>query len=367
MGIFSKLTGPKITFETIKKTDDQKELEEMANKTTSVDLKKAAIKKITDIDILKGFVNSSEELTVINRVISQISDVNVLKEIVLNNSQDTKLKRAANTALAKIVDESILYDILLSSPVVGIKKTCLSKIKDQAWLKKIVENEKSKTIKAAAQKELDKHRVIITFMKIEFLCPHCSQPVFVNGPIQSMSCPFCTSQINMDTNFWKGVLKEAFASGFTSLGYMWGVKGLDVKTGIKNVRCQKCKEKLKIPSEIAQNQNTLVCPHCNYENALLPAPDWMKKLCTSKPRKPQLIIGGEDEHYEENFYKSVKPVVISCLKCGGNLEINTNTPRNATCSYCGTVQFLPDPLWFSLHPVKTRKEWFIQWSESKKK
>jgi len=43
------------------------------------------------------------------------------------------------------------------------------------------------------------------------------------------------------------------------------------------------------------------------------------------------------------------------------------TPRNATCKYCTTVQFLPDPLWLSLHPVKIKQAWYIRSSYKDRK
>ncbi len=110
-------------------------------------------------------------------------------------------------------------------------------------------------------------------------------------------------------------------------------------------------------------QSTLGCEHCGYQNSLLPARHWMQKILVKK-RRPMRIVGAEDAEYEKNFYKSARPVVTSCIKCGSNLEINPDTPRNAECRYCQTLQFLPDPLWFSLHPIKTKKTWYIEWSKT---
>lgn len=57
---------------------------------------------------------------------------------------------------------------------------------------------------------------------------------------------------------------------------------------------------------------------------------------------------------------SLTTIVIACLSCGAPLRVGSETPRNAACGYCGTMQYLPDPLWLLLHPAKKRVWWFIR-------
>lgn len=361
--LFKKLFGksPEAVRELIQTTDDETALEEIVFGSCAPELKMAAVKRINNADILKKIVYSQVQQKLINAALSHITDEALLKEIILGPMPYNSFKSTVLFALNLITSETALFDIYRSSEIASVKKRCLERIKDPELLKSITDTETSKKLREPAMRKLKTYMPVILAISIEFKCPHCSQPVFVNGPVTTMSCPFCTSEIRLTGKFWKGILGEAFGGSYSMLGSAYGFNGLTVSMEKGKPRCRNCNEKLTIPDGSAGEEKVIACPACGHSNSLHPAPPWMKDI-TSKNRKPELVICGEDGDYEKDFYKNVKPVVTSCIECGGSLKIDSDTPRNATCSYCGTLQYLPDPLWFSLHPVKTKKPWYIQWS-----
>ena len=57
--------------------------------------------------------------------------------------------------------------------------------------------------------------------------------------------------------------------------------------------------------------------------------------------------------------EALRPVMMSCLHCGGALEITSETSRIVACQYCDTDHYLPDELWRRLHPLKKRTPWYL--------
>ncbi len=72
------------------------------------------------------------------------------------------------------------------------------------------------------------------------------------------------------------------------------------------------------------------------------------------------LIG--DDGGDQN--KSLDPIAIRCISCAAPLTVTVQTPRNAVCGHCATTQYLPDPLWLSLHPVKKTEKWFVLFAEA---
>lgn len=54
-----------------------------------------------------------------------------------------------------------------------------------------------------------------------------------------------------------------------------------------------------------------------------------------------------------------RPVTFSCPDCGGHLKLTTDAPRILDCRFCRASVFLPDALWFALHPVQKRRPWWV--------
>jgi WD40 repeat protein len=62
--------------------------------------------------------------------------------------------------------------------------------------------------------------------------------------------------------------------------------------------------------------------------------------------------------------EAVKPILFSCPSCAGNLEVD-GSDRVIKCKYCNSEIYLPDDLWFRMHPVEVVERWYIVLDEKK--
>lgn len=60
---------------------------------------------------------------------------------------------------------------------------------------------------------------------------------------------------------------------------------------------------------------------------------------------------------------SSKPILFTCPSCAGNLEID-GTDRMISCKFCNSQIYLPDDLWFRLHPAKEVERWYMVLDEN---
>ncbi|HEY1960214.1 MAG TPA: hypothetical protein VGH28_31610 [Polyangiaceae bacterium] len=97
---------------------------------------------------------------------------------------------------------------------------------------------------------------------------------------------------------------------------------------------------------------------CGKTTSTLPAPAWLKEVV---PHVMKLWGAAREgaSATEVPLRDGAKPVSFACPDCGANLKVTTETPRVLECSYCKNDSFLPDALWFSLHPVRKRQRWYV--------
>ncbi len=345
----------------VKEITDQAILREIALNDSHRKVRKAAVHKLKNQDILKEIARNDSRSMVRVAAVSRIAD----QPFLIGIARDDPKSKVALSAIKKIKDSSALYEIAIKGKCTNAQLQAISKIDDIEVLSKIAKTVEDKRLKKAADKRLSKFMPKYNMLKIEIKCPKCSQPLFINGPFRKLKCSFCTSAIDLDIKFWKGILKDSFSGGYSVLGYSFGFKGLDFVAGERRPRCTECGKKLQLNDVPTVSRGTVTCQSCNFENTTFPAPEWMRRM-GNKGRHPEQIFCAEQEGDEEVQSKGMKPIVTSCLQCGGNLKITADTPRNATCSYCNTTQYLPDPLWFALHPIKTKRAWYIRWSALEK-
>ena len=125
-------------------------------------------------------------------------------------------------------------------------------------------------------------------------------------------------------------------------------------------RCSECDTELNT-NDILNGAGKIKCPKCGDEDNVYTAPDWFTKF-ERYNLKPTKIISGVSPSGSDPEMKDIKPIAMRCISCSAALSITTETPRNCTCEHCGTVQYLPDPVWKALHPVKKREDWYIYYS-----
>lgn len=284
----------------------------------------AAIRALDNpaVSLLRELIGAEKNLSVCEAALMRISDAKALGAMAL----DAARPAVAMLALARIDDRDILGEIASRAPVEGVR--------------------------AAAKKRIDTVMPVYYSFKIDFECPSCSQPVFVNGPLTATRCRSCLEEIALDRKFWKMVFETDFGT-VRKLSH----RDLTIERTGSPPRCPKCGEALDTDDVPAGTDGEVICASCATSSATFPVPEGFSWI-----ENAEQVFCGEREGDESREISSMKPVAVSCIRCGAPLTVSVETPRNATCGYCKTVQYLPDSLWLSLHPVKTRRAWYIRYN-----
>lgn len=192
-------------------------------------------------------------------------------------------------------------------------------------------------------------------------CPKCDSPVMLNGPLETAHCDKCQADIPIPHDYWKGILedimkeiKEELEEGEGSNSTIFGTFKTTMMYGQLHPRCEKCKTGFEV-NEKLEKIYTHTCSECGKKIPVSPAPEWLKGIFPYL----KLVVNAELETgIRSNEPEVSGPIVFSCIKCGGALEVD-GTDRLVPCQYCGVNVYLPDDLWFRLHPAKTKERWFI--------
>ena len=174
-------------------------------------------------------------------------------------------------------------------------------------------------------------------------CPKCKHIIPYNGPTRKIQCESCNTIKELDDNFWEIFFEQSRS----------------MKTKDPHCSNPKCKKKLDISNYNYGTEKPVICSKCGTEHISYPAPEWMKKYKIAN-NSPHQIFCGEKEN-GNNEIVDIRPVEIKCISCAANLLISEEAPRLCACKYCNTEQYLPDTIWEKLHPVKTRKFWYIRY------
>lgn len=194
---------------------------------------------------------------------------------------------------------------------------------------------------------------------IEIKCPGCGHPVMVNGPLRKVKCPSCVSVIDLNESFWLDVFSETEDDDSGS-ATIFGAFNIDLKFRKMNPVCPDCKTGIDASSIIPGNEGEIECSACKNRIQYFSPPSWLEEFLI-KDKHPAQVIGALERDDSVSEEETVhKTVAINCVSCGAALQFNEETPRNATCNFCGAVQYITDAAWLSLHPVKKSEWWFIR-------
>jgi Zn finger protein HypA/HybF involved in hydrogenase expression len=202
-------------------------------------------------------------------------------------------------------------------------------------------------------------------------CPHCGQPLPLNGPAQHVSCAHCLRDVRVPDDIWMTVLnafengRDAMAVGTRSVGNAV-VDGLQVRFEYAHgaPTCEKCGTQYPLDSLHVHTDQDFVCSKCGDPGSTYAAPDWLRQLV---PTARQLFStepgagDGEQGALElARVASALKPVVMACPQCGGALKATAESQRILPCQYCQGEIYLPDAVWRRLHPVKTVTPFFAR-------
>lgn len=202
-------------------------------------------------------------------------------------------------------------------------------------------------------------------------CSSCGNPLPINGFSEKIFCTKCNNVNVIDNKLWSSLLEDkaeevkkfADSEGQNSK-IMTGQYSFDMLFGKKNARCNKCKTDIP-ESEILKFKEAgeYKCTKCSELISIRPADKILKGIMPVA----DYIVSEDESILSQSPEKplkpeNVKPVMFNCPSCAGNLEID-GTARLVVCKFCDSKIYLPDDLWFTMHPVKTKGRWYIVLNE----
>ena len=218
-------------------------------------------------------------------------------------------------------------------------------------------------------------------LKIIFDCPHCRTGVPVNGFTEEVICDKCVKPTQLNEAWWEEhfsyeILEEALAAEPGDLSSRkagtytvtivdangcstTSLRGMSehIEIGNRPPRCQDCKQEFSTElMKAAVNTGHFACPGCSKSIRVRQATELAKTII---PEADLLVHEDEiGEKLAEYGQPAAKPVMFSCLSCGGALKVDGKS-RTVSCTQCNNDNYLPDALWLRLHPIKVSHSFFV--------
>jgi|GEM_PF-1450325 len=205
-------------------------------------------------------------------------------------------------------------------------------------------------------------------IKAGITCPDCSRNIPLNALVPEIKCQACGSMQSLSIEVWKTVLDDAimeapgFEEGEGSSTTVLGTYNYGLAYGKLWPRYDGTSESIE-QSAILENINNsfVLYPGTGEKTSVRPLPDEYGEVFQGV-----VALVGEDASLipergtgrEVQTRNSRCPVAFHCPQCGGSLVVSGDN-RCEKCSYCGTIVYLPDDLWRTLHPVIKKKTWFL--------
>lgn len=367
--------GADITAEVINKIGDPRALISIVKDAAEISAQTAALEILLkkDQSVLVDLACELKNEKILDIAINEINDQPALRRIMLNAVSPHARQTALNHLADPGTDE--LYAVIKNDRNAGVRVAAAGRISDIRVLSEIIRGDFDLTVRAAAVTRMEDKKILSGLsagnippvvqkaiaqriealkpfyysIKAEFSCPYCSQPVFINTPDRKVSCRSCLRETAIPADFWKNLYEAGFGAGRFS-----GKINCAVEKDRKQPVCSRCQEPLATDEVATGSTEPVKCASCGTAHPTFPVPKWL-----TWSKYAEQVFASEDAGKSAGP-DGEKPVAISCIKCGAPLEVTSATPRNATCRYCNTVQYLPDQLWLSLHPVTIKQDWYIR-------
>jgi Zn finger protein HypA/HybF involved in hydrogenase expression len=203
--------------------------------------------------------------------------------------------------------------------------------------------------------------------EIKTKCNYCGNPLVMNAAVTDIYCKSCNKVNEVTEENWISLLEDpikegpslAENEGQTSTTFM-GQYQYSIMYGNQKARCEKCKESVPEEKILEYTEAGIYkCAKCENDVSIRPAPEFLK----SKYPQVQYLVA-EDENMlakNDSGYQpanNVKPVIFTCPSCGGALKVDGSN-RMLDCEFCKNTIYLPDDLWFRLHPPKVVERWYL--------
>ena len=194
-------------------------------------------------------------------------------------------------------------------------------------------------------------------------CPRCASPVFVPALVSRATCTSCQTVVDLrvalafatENSFWEEIVRYGQHDLSTQDGRLRGTGQVTAPV------CGSCSAALQLPVGAGLEQTTLVCGSCDAPALIrvpprrdVRAPHFVSHLLGEDPD----AVPAEQKGEALQSRPAAAPVRFPCPSCDASLEVD-GTARTVECTYCHQSAYLPDDLWRRLHPVSTKRRWYL--------
>jgi hypothetical protein len=189
----------------------------------------------------------------------------------------------------------------------------------------------------------------------------------LNAFTEKILCNSCNKYNEFSVETWHGLLEDSLkeapkfkpGEGQNST-IMRGEYTYSMMFGRQEPRCGKCKTGIDTGKLEGYSKNgTVNCKNCSEKVFVRKPPEFVSAMFSNV----KFLVGENSNLLSANekpdsLPKSAKPVLFTCPSCAGNLEID-GSDRMVTCKFCDSQIYLPDDLWFRLHPAESVERWYM--------
>lgn len=191
-------------------------------------------------------------------------------------------------------------------------------------------------------------------------CPHCGNPIVINGFSQTVICESCNTKVAIHSDQWR----QIFYSVYQETGELLKESERHLKVqidgtfemhvtgaGITALPCDKCSSILEV-QQVSAGSTILYCHSCGHHHSLGTIP----KDSSAEESLYAICKSLEDD---DSKRRQAAPISMNCPNCAAALKISRENERITECEFCNGEFLIPEPLWKRLHPVKIAVPWIV--------
>ncbi len=211
------------------------------------------------------------------------------------------------------------------------------------------------------------------FFELKTECNSCGNPLLINAFAREITCEHCNQKNEITSKLWKSLVVESMhdASNYqegqrSNSKMITGGYEFSVGFGKRKAQCPKCKT--VIPDNVFDSFETgeYKCAQCENEIYIRKPDEFAQQIVPSA----KYIVGEDVNQIKTGIQgmqkpEAIKPIIFTCPACAANLEVD-GSKRVIICKYCNASVYLPDDLWYELHPAKIVERWYIVNNEGTK-
>jgi len=103
----------------------------------------------------------------------------------------------------------------------------------------------------------------------------------------------------------------------------------------------------------------LPCSGCSCTLAIAAPPAWLGAAVPGVLRSIALARESSSAGGTREVTASDGSVYVECTGCGAAVSAGAMSPRVVSCQHCSGDLYLPDCLWFALHPNAAVERWYL--------